>query len=735
MATITTKKTISDLKAAAQKGLSAIDVDTIRDKAAEATSSLVEKAGELKDAAVAVKDDITDKLTELDRMLQESVTEYNDAYTIMNDKGVQLYIERCRSIDSISFVESLVNSIANRPKSFDAEFEEISVYRRKFTESREFADRELQEARKAAAGAGAGLAAGASVAFMAPTAAMWVATTFGTASTGAAISTLSGAAATNAALAWLGGGALAAGGGGMTAGSALLASVLCIALDPLVETFFHLATPAKLLELSNPNHPLLRRLLIEASGTYHHSIIVANLAEAAAEAVGGNPLLARAGAYFHDIGKLKRPLYFKENQIGDNPHEHTNPYVSAAIVTAHTRDGLIMAQQYRLPQEIQDIIVEHHGDTPVMFFYHKALQEADGQAVDIADFRYDGRRPQSKESAIIMLADTVEAAVRSMHDPTPQKIREFISKLVRGKLDDGQLDNAPLTLRDITRICDAFSTVLNGVFHERIEYPAISPAAAAHVAAQARLTEAAESPVEERELHRIQPEEGNASGGDVGRRAEQLPQRAGLAVLHIGEDHLLPGVALLHRAGRVRVVGGLDLLPGIAGKHLRPAAGGADLEPDILHREGLAAQRGGQGGQQPGKAVPVDDRGAAQQPQIAFPPGGLHLQHGQQQLHLLAALLQHTGGPQHQPPALPQGEEPVKLIQRRGDDPHRRRRLQHLGQKGAQGVRLHAAHRLIKQPLLPFKQPHAGAVRLCQPPAHGNAGLPVHSAASFLQYI
>ena len=145
-----------------------------------------------------------------------------------------------------------------------------------------------------------------------------------------------------------------------------------------------------------------------------------------------------------------------------------------------------------------------------MFFYHKALQEADGQAVDIADFRYDGRRPQSKESAIIMLADTVEAAVRSMHDPTPQKIREFIAKLVRGKLDDGQLDNAPLTLRDITRICDAFSTVLNGVFHERIEYPAISPAAAAHVAAQARLTEAAESPVEERELHRIQPEDGEA---------------------------------------------------------------------------------------------------------------------------------------------------------------------------------------------------------------------------------
>ena len=177
------KKTFSDLKAAAQKGLANIDVDALKDKAAGATSIMVEKAGELKDAAVDVKDDIAAKLTELDRMLQESVTEYNDAYTIMNDKGVQLYIERCRSLDSISFAENLVNSIANRPKSFDAEFEEISVHRKKFTESRDFADRELQEARKAAAGAGAGLAAGASVAFMAPTAAMWVATTFGTAST------------------------------------------------------------------------------------------------------------------------------------------------------------------------------------------------------------------------------------------------------------------------------------------------------------------------------------------------------------------------------------------------------------------------------------------------------------------------------------------------------------------------------------------------------------------------
>lgn len=217
------KNPFGGLKLAAQKGLASIDVEALKEKAAEATGALKEKAVEVKDAAIATKDEIAEKLTELDRMLQGVVTEYNDAYTIMNDKGVQLFVERSRAVDTISFVESLVNSIANRPKSFDAEFEEIRINRKKFTDSCEFANLELQEARKVATGAGAGLAAGASVAFMAPTAAMWIATTFGTASTGAAISTLSGAAATNAALAWLGGGALAAGGGGMAGGTAFLA--------------------------------------------------------------------------------------------------------------------------------------------------------------------------------------------------------------------------------------------------------------------------------------------------------------------------------------------------------------------------------------------------------------------------------------------------------------------------------------------------------------------------------
>lgn len=214
---------LASLKEMAAERISSIDTEELREKAQDAGKLIGGKALEIKDSAMDLKEDITDKLTELDRMLESSITEYNDAYTLMNDKGVQLFIERNRSVDTIGFVEDLVNSIANRPKSFDTDFEEIRTDRDVFLNTCDFGERELRAAREAAGGAGAGLAAGASVAFMAPTAAMWVATTFGTASTGTAISTLSGAAATNAALAWLGGGALAYGGGGMAAGNALLA--------------------------------------------------------------------------------------------------------------------------------------------------------------------------------------------------------------------------------------------------------------------------------------------------------------------------------------------------------------------------------------------------------------------------------------------------------------------------------------------------------------------------------
>ena len=253
--------------------------------------------------------------------------------------------------------------------------------------------------------------------------------------------------------------------------SGILASFLCIAFIPLLEWMFNLVTPSKLLELSNPNQPLLRRLLLEAPGTYHHSIIVANLAEAAAGEIGANALLARVGAYYHDVGKLKRPSYFKENQMGDNPHDRTDPRVSTAIITAHPRDGAQMARAERIPDPIIDIIRSHHGDTPVLYFYNKSVKENGDSNVD--DFRYEGPRPNSREAAIVMLADTVEAAVRSMPNPDPESMNALIRTLVKQKLDDGQLDRCELTLKDIDVICASFFTILSGVFHERIEYPSI----------------------------------------------------------------------------------------------------------------------------------------------------------------------------------------------------------------------------------------------------------------------
>ena len=217
------KKGLSMLKEKAVDHISIKDKNSIKEKVIRAGDAIGSKALEIKESAVSLKEDITEKLTELDRMLEASITEYNNAYSLMNDKGLQLFMERNRAVDTICLVETLINSIANRPKSFETDFEEIKTKRDEFLGSSDFGEKELQAAREAAGGAGAGIAAGATVAFMAPTAAMWVATTFGTASTGTAISTLSGVAAENAALAWLGGGALSAGGGGMAAGNALLA--------------------------------------------------------------------------------------------------------------------------------------------------------------------------------------------------------------------------------------------------------------------------------------------------------------------------------------------------------------------------------------------------------------------------------------------------------------------------------------------------------------------------------
>ncbi|WP_245523143.1 HD family phosphohydrolase [Thermosediminibacter oceani] len=251
-----------------------------------------------------------------------------------------------------------------------------------------------------------------------------------------------------------------------------LSSILTVGILPFLENAFGITTSVKLLELSNPNQPLLRRLLLEAPGTYHHSIIVGNLAEAAAEAVGGDPLLARVGASYHDIGKLKRPYFFIENQLAsENPHDKLNPTLSALIITSHVKDGLDIARQYNLPPIVQDFIVQHHGTSLLTLFYKKALDSDAEKKPEENSFRYDGPKPQTKEVAIVMLADSAEAAVRSMTKPTPGKIEGLVRQIIKEKLADGQLDESNLTLKDLDKIASAFSKVLTGIFHTRIEYP------------------------------------------------------------------------------------------------------------------------------------------------------------------------------------------------------------------------------------------------------------------------
>ncbi|WP_231701763.1 HD family phosphohydrolase [Crassaminicella thermophila] len=255
----------------------------------------------------------------------------------------------------------------------------------------------------------------------------------------------------------------------------IFCAILTIGSLPLWESAFHILTPLKLLELSNPNHPILKKLLLEAPGTYHHSIIVGNLSEAAADAIGANGLFARVSAFYHDIGKLKRPYLFKENQLtSENPHDKITASLSAMIITSHVDDGIEIAKKYKLPQEIIDIIEQHHGNTLVKYFYHKAINDEKNKEVDEKDFRYNGTRPQSREAAIVMLADSIEAAVRSMPEPNSEKIKKLIDKIIEDKLNDHQLDECDITLKDLEKIASSFITVLMGIFHERIEYPELN---------------------------------------------------------------------------------------------------------------------------------------------------------------------------------------------------------------------------------------------------------------------
>ena len=253
----------------------------------------------------------------------------------------------------------------------------------------------------------------------------------------------------------------------------VLGGIFALGILPFLEGTFNEVTTLKLLELSNPNHPLLKKLLMEAPGTYHHSMLVANLAEMASEEVGANSVIVRIGSYYHDIGKTERPYFFGENQMGgDNPHTHMTPNLSAKIIISHVKDGLELARKYNLPKIIQDIIAEHHGTTLVKYFYYTMKNNSENpDEIKEEDYRYPGPIPSSKEAGIIMLADSVEAAVRSIKEPNEDKIKEMINNIISDKLSCGQLNDCNLTIKDIEKIKKCFLTALNGIYHHRIEYP------------------------------------------------------------------------------------------------------------------------------------------------------------------------------------------------------------------------------------------------------------------------
>ncbi|MBN8250454.1 HD family phosphohydrolase [Priestia flexa] len=257
----------------------------------------------------------------------------------------------------------------------------------------------------------------------------------------------------------------------MAMASGIISSVLAIGLLPFFESGFGILSTMKLIELSSPNHPLLRKILTETPGTYHHSVMVANLSEAACETIGANGLLARVGAYYHDIGKTKRPQYFIENQMNiRNPHDALSPKVSKNIITSHTTDGAAILRKHKLPKEIVDIAEQHHGTSLLKFFYHKALEQTE-EEIKEEDYRYEGPKPQTKEAAVICIADSVEAAVRSMPNPTPEKIEKLVRSIINDRVEDEQFIECDITLKELELIRQALCETLNGIFHSRIEYP------------------------------------------------------------------------------------------------------------------------------------------------------------------------------------------------------------------------------------------------------------------------
>lgn len=261
---------------------------------------------------------------------------------------------------------------------------------------------------------------------------------------------------------------LNAGGWGIVSGIGAIA--LFWLGTALVERPFRLDTPLLLLELSSPEYPLLKRLREEAPGTYAHSLNVGMLAEAGAQAVGADPLLARVGGYYHDIGKLKRPCFFIENQTGINSHERLTPNLSATIIAAHVKDGIELAQAQGLPIRVCDIIAQHHGTSLITYFYHQAMGDGRSDPILEQHFRYEGPKPRSREAALVMLADTVEAASRCLDSPSPSRLANFVHDLLEMRRADGQLDESDMTFRDLARIEEAFVRTLSAIHHQRVDY-------------------------------------------------------------------------------------------------------------------------------------------------------------------------------------------------------------------------------------------------------------------------
>jgi putative nucleotidyltransferase with HDIG domain len=253
----------------------------------------------------------------------------------------------------------------------------------------------------------------------------------------------------------------------------IFSSVIVLGVLPVFEYLFKTVTNISLLELADFNNPILQRLILEAPGTYHHSLIVGNLSEAACGAVGANSLLARIGAYYHDIGKLQKPDYFSENQeVKQSKHDVLSPAMSKLVIMNHVKEGADLARRYKLSPPLIEFILRHHGDSLVYYFYRRAVEELeDDQEVKEEGYRYPGPKPNTKETAIVLLADSVEAATRALRDPTPTKIEEVVHKIINNKFIDGQLDECDLTLSDLEKISAVFVRILSGIYHSRTTYP------------------------------------------------------------------------------------------------------------------------------------------------------------------------------------------------------------------------------------------------------------------------